>query len=77
MGGGQAFPGGTGELDAFGREGLLLTVFSGAFELIEATRIANALETLLWAAGKHSQMAYLGWAGTVAADSVSRCVYTR
>ncbi len=39
---GQGFPGGIGELDTFGLEGLLLTAFSGAFEPTEATRVRNA-----------------------------------
>ena len=50
---------------------------AGEFELAEETCMVNALGTRPWAAGKRFQAAYLGWAGTVAVDSVSRRVYTR
>jgi hypothetical protein len=61
MGSGQLFSGGLGELDAFGREELL-TTFSDAFESTVATRMVNALEARLSAAGKQTfQAAWVGW----------------
>jgi hypothetical protein len=42
--------------------GKLLTTFSDAFELTEATRMVNALEARLSAAGKQAfQAAWVGW----------------